>query len=103
MIGLMAMIFSQLAIAQSWPNRPINLVTPLATGSASDVALRIVAERLGTALGQTLLIDNQTGASGAISTTGNNRIPSASIVILLLLYKMPTFILKAFLLIPKKA
>lgn len=66
MIGLMAMIFSQLAIAQSWPNRPINLVTPLATGSASDVALRIVAERLGTALGQTLLIDNQTGASGAI-------------------------------------
>ncbi|MEY4264036.1 MAG: hypothetical protein RL373_604 [Pseudomonadota bacterium] len=65
-IGLMAMIFSQLAIAQSWPNRPINLVTPLATGSASDVALRIVAERLGTALGQTLLIDNQTGASGAI-------------------------------------
>jgi tripartite-type tricarboxylate transporter receptor subunit TctC len=66
MICLMAMIFSQLAIAQSWPNRPINLVTPLATGSASDVALRIVAERLGTALGQTLLIDNQTGASGAI-------------------------------------
>ena len=66
MIGLMAMIFSQLAIAQSWPNRPINLVTPLATGSVSDVALRIVAERLGTALGQTLLIDNQTGASGAI-------------------------------------
>lgn len=44
----------------------ITLVTPLATGSASDVALRIVADKLSTALAQPLVIDNQTGASGAI-------------------------------------
>ena len=52
--------------AQSWPSRSITLVTPLAVGSASDVALRIVAEPLSKSLGQSILIDNQTGASGAI-------------------------------------
>lgn len=45
---------------------PINIVTPLATGSASDVALRIVTEKLATALDQPIVIDNLTGASGAI-------------------------------------
>ena len=52
--------------AQSWPSRSITMVTPLAVGSASDVALRIVAEPLSKSLGQSILIDNQTGASGAI-------------------------------------
>lgn len=54
------------AAAQSWPQRPVTLVTPLATGSASDVALRIVIERLSGPLGQPLVVENQTGASGAI-------------------------------------
>lgn len=52
--------------AQSWPTRPITLITPLAVGSASDVALRIVSEPIANSLGQSILIDNQTGASGAI-------------------------------------
>lgn len=54
------------ALAQAWPTRSINLVTPLAAGSASDVALRIVAEKLAAALGQAVVIENQTGASGSI-------------------------------------
>ncbi|CAM3485922.1 LacI family transcriptional regulator [Bordetella sputigena] len=54
------------AHAQAYPQRPITLVTPLATGSASDLALRIVAERLATPLGQSIVVENQTGASGAI-------------------------------------
>jgi tripartite-type tricarboxylate transporter receptor subunit TctC len=52
--------------AQSWPTRPITFITPLAVGSASDVALRIVSEQIANTLGQSILIDNQTGASGAI-------------------------------------
>jgi tripartite-type tricarboxylate transporter receptor subunit TctC len=54
------------AHAQAWPNRSVNLTTPLAAGSASDVALRIVAEKLAASLGQSFLIENQTGASGSI-------------------------------------
>ncbi len=53
-------------LSQSWPSRPITFITPLAVGSASDVALRIVSEQLGKSLGQSILIDNQMGASGAI-------------------------------------
>ena len=63
LLGLAATCTAQ---AQAWPTRPINLTTPLATGSASDVALRIVAERLAAELGQQIVIENQTGASGAI-------------------------------------
>ncbi|MDO9438067.1 tripartite tricarboxylate transporter substrate binding protein [Hydrogenophaga sp.] len=44
----------------------VTLVTPLAAGSASDVALRIVTEKLAAALAQPIVIENQTGASGAI-------------------------------------
>ena len=58
--------FSSYSHAQAWPNSSITFVTPLAVGSASDVALRIVSEQIAKSLGQSILIDNQTGASGAI-------------------------------------
>jgi tripartite-type tricarboxylate transporter receptor subunit TctC len=55
------------AFAQApYPNRSITIITPLAAGSASDLALRLLADKLGTALRQTVVIDNQPGASGAI-------------------------------------
>ena len=57
---------SNYSYAQPWPNNSITFVTPLAVGSASDVALRIVSEQMGKSIGQSILIDNQTGASGAI-------------------------------------
>lgn len=44
----------------------ITLVTPLAAGSASDVALRVVTERLAATIDQPIIIENQPGASGAI-------------------------------------
>lgn len=62
----LAMAASQQLFAQSWPSKPITFITPLAVGSASDVALRIVSEQIASNLGQSILIDNQTGASGAI-------------------------------------
>jgi tripartite-type tricarboxylate transporter receptor subunit TctC len=58
--------FSSFSYAQPWPNSSVTFVTPLAVGSASDVALRIVSDQIGKSLGQSILIDNQTGASGAI-------------------------------------
>ena len=64
------------ARAQSWPQRPVTLVTPLATGSASDVALRIVTEQLNGPLGQPLVVENQTGASGAIGAEKVARSPA---------------------------
>lgn len=51
-----------------YPNRSITIITPLAAGSASDVALRLLADKLAVGLKQPVVIDNQPGASGAIGT-----------------------------------
>ena len=54
------------AEAQTYPTRPVRMIVPFAPGGASDVVGRIIAPRLGDALGQQVVIDNRTGASGNI-------------------------------------
>jgi tripartite-type tricarboxylate transporter receptor subunit TctC len=57
------------AMAQQWkPTRPINLIVPWAAGGSTDQVTRIAAAELEKALGQTIVIVNQPGASGAIGT-----------------------------------
>jgi tripartite-type tricarboxylate transporter receptor subunit TctC len=50
----------------SWPNRQIRMVVPLPAGASVDVIGRLVAAKLGDRLGQTVVIENRAGASGAI-------------------------------------
>jgi tripartite-type tricarboxylate transporter receptor subunit TctC len=57
---------SHVAIAQAYPTRPITMIVPIAAGSSSDVVERLVAERMGTALGQPIIIENVPGADGNI-------------------------------------
>ena len=52
--------------AQEYPEKPVQVVLPLQVGSASDVAVRVFAERLGEALKQPLVVENVTGAAGLI-------------------------------------
>ena len=65
---LLAGIVCSAALAQSYPEKPINVILPLQAGSASDVAVRIVAERMAQSMKQGLVIENVTGASGLIGT-----------------------------------
>lgn len=53
--------------AQTFPSRSITLIVPFAAGGPTDVLARILAEHMRTTLGQTVLIENVTGASGAIA------------------------------------
>jgi tripartite-type tricarboxylate transporter receptor subunit TctC len=55
-----------IAHAQAWPNKPIRMIVPLAAGSAVDNAARIVAQKMGQNLGQSIVIENQPGAAGLI-------------------------------------
>jgi tripartite-type tricarboxylate transporter receptor subunit TctC len=57
------------AMAQQWkPTRPINLIVPWAAGGSTDQVTRVAAAEMEKVLGQTIVIVNQPGASGAIGT-----------------------------------
>jgi tripartite-type tricarboxylate transporter receptor subunit TctC len=57
--------FVTAAYAQDYPKRPITMIVPFAAGGTSDVIARTVAEQMGTALGQTIVIENVAGAGGS--------------------------------------
>ena len=57
---------SQVARAQAYPARPITVIVPYAAGGPADALARILGERMRATLGQSILIENVTGASGTI-------------------------------------
>jgi tripartite-type tricarboxylate transporter receptor subunit TctC len=63
------------AVAQSWPTRPLTLVVPFAAGGPSDVAGRIIAQRMSELLGQQVIVENPSGAGG---TLGSSRVAKAA-------------------------
>ncbi len=63
------------ASAQAYPVRPITMIVPFAAGGPTDVIGRIMAERMRQTLGQTVVVENTTGAGG---TTGVTRLARAA-------------------------
>jgi tripartite-type tricarboxylate transporter receptor subunit TctC len=58
--------FTPPAAAQQWPSRTVTIVVPLAAGSASDIAARVVADQLSRQLKATFIVKNRTGAGGTV-------------------------------------
>jgi tripartite-type tricarboxylate transporter receptor subunit TctC len=69
-VGLVLLVgaMASTACAQSYPNKPIHLIAPFATGGATDVMARLIGDELSKQLGQPVLIENRPGAGGNIGT-----------------------------------
>jgi tripartite-type tricarboxylate transporter receptor subunit TctC len=59
---------SRIVAAQAYPSRPITVIVPFAVGGPTDAAARIIAQRMGVSLGQSVIVENVTGADGSIAT-----------------------------------
>ncbi|MBI2771436.1 MAG: tripartite tricarboxylate transporter substrate binding protein [Burkholderiales bacterium] len=66
--GCAAAVLPGLAIAQAWPSKPIRYIVPVAAGGGNDMIARVVTERWGAALGQTFVVDNQSGGGGVVAS-----------------------------------
>lgn len=68
LFAVLGLCLGQAAYAQNWPERPIRLIVPFPTGGATDIVGRVIAQQASVELGQSIVIDNKTGAGGTIGT-----------------------------------
>ena len=71
------------AAAQAWPAKPLRLVIPFPAGGATDIVGRLLAQKLGAALGQQVVIDNKPGAGGTIGADLVAKAPADGYTLLL--------------------
>ena len=67
-LGCAALMSATGALAQ-YPDKMITMVVPFPAGGSTDIAARLIGERLSERLGQTVVVENQPGASGLIGAS----------------------------------
>lgn len=65
--ALLAVLLAPAGNAQEFPARPVRFMIPLAPGGGADITVRAVAQKLGAAWGQSVVVDNRPGGTGAIA------------------------------------
>src|SRR5687768_951746 len=78
-----ALADSSIATAQNFPSRPIELVVPLAPGSTTDIASRLIAQHASETLGQQIVVINKTGAGIALGAAAVAKAPPDGYTILM--------------------
>jgi tripartite-type tricarboxylate transporter receptor subunit TctC len=63
------------AAAQNYPNKPIRIIVPFAAGGGTDAMARALADKLGPRLGQSVIVENKSGAGGIVGTEAVAKAP----------------------------
>jgi tripartite-type tricarboxylate transporter receptor subunit TctC len=84
-LGVAAILAAPLASAQStaFPERPIRIIVPFPAGGPTDILARVLGQRLGEQMGQTVLIDNRPGANTGIGAVAVAKAPPDGYTLLL--------------------
>lgn len=75
-LPLVALAASGLVSAQTWPTKPVRIITPFAAGGTVDIVARLLGNALSQSTGQPFLIDSRPGAGGAIGAVAVARAPA---------------------------
>jgi tripartite-type tricarboxylate transporter receptor subunit TctC len=65
-VSFLAAVLPAVSAAQEYPNKPVRLVVPFAPGGTTDLLARVISVKMGAALGQTVIVENKSGAGGAV-------------------------------------
>src|SRR3954463_1739163 len=82
LLAALALALAGNAHAQGYPNHPIKVLVPWPPGQATDVAARMVSEKLSPVLGQPLVVDNRPGAGGVVGSEAAAQAPADGYTIL---------------------
>lgn len=83
LVALLWVVAQTAAAAEPYPSKAIRIIVPFGPGSGTDTATRLIAQHLGTALGQSVVADNRPGASGSIAATAAARSPADGYTLLM--------------------
>lgn len=81
---IVCLIGVQAASAQTYPNKPVKLIVPFATGGPADIYGRFIAQKLTEATGQSFVVDNKPGAGSVIGTDLAAKAPADGYTLLLM-------------------
>jgi tripartite-type tricarboxylate transporter receptor subunit TctC len=67
LFAIAALLFSPIALAQPYPSKPVRVILHFPAGGSTDLVTRVLAQELTAAMGQPFVVENRTGADGAIA------------------------------------